>query len=264
MKTFFLLLLLSCFAMSLASAPSTQARRAEVSRYQARRLGLPTAVKNALKLATTMIITGAISCLYASFADKLNKIPFLRKKPSLKYGPLFKNKITELISDQMSKFIDRFRRTRRNLILRRRMGFFSDFGKGFAIPFVKSYEVAKDAVTGIKNGLVKGGKVAAKLAKKVAKGVKHFGGQIKALAMKLDKLTGGALSKGLANFGCPLVAEVLKTGLNIALTSLAFPPIPDCLSDALLAGCRKGVELMFKKQRILRRLATLKRELKQF
>ena len=93
MKTFSLLLLLSCIAMSLASAPLIQARRLEISQYQARRLLLPGPVKSALKVAKDVIVTGAIDCLFGAFVGQLTKIPFLKNLPAAQTAGKAKDKL---------------------------------------------------------------------------------------------------------------------------------------------------------------------------
>jgi hypothetical protein len=323
----------------------------EISQYQARRLGLPKTAKDALKVAKTVIITGAIDCLYGAFADKLASIPLFKNLPVLKVAGKAKEKLKQLILKEMDKFIDGLRRARRNLILRRRMNMFSKIGhafkkvgKGIAKAGKGVGKGVVKAGKGVGKGVVKAGKgvgkgiasaavtvaaeikkkaeqvaaaakiaaaatkkvaeaaakatalaaatvaaetkkkaeqvaAAAKIAAAAAKKAAEAAGKgvvkaakavgkvvvtIKDLAKKLSGLVGAALLKALSNIACPVVARIVHHGLDIALKFAGFPPLPMCLHDAILAGCKKGVELAFKRQRILRRLSSLKRELEQF
>jgi hypothetical protein len=276
----------------------------EISQYQARRLELPKTAKDALKVAKTVIIEGAFDCLYGALIDKLASIPFLKNYPVLQRAGKAKEELKELILKEMDKFIDGLRRARRNLILRRRTNIFDEVGKGFkkiGEGVVKAGEgVGKGVVKageGVGKGVVKAGegvgKGVVKAGEGVGKGVVKAGevvgkGVVKAgegvgkgvveaaeavgkvvvsikdLPKKLEGLIGGALLKALSNIACPVLARIVHHRLDIALKKFGFQQLPMCLHDAILAGCKKGVELAFKRQRILRRLSSLKRELEQF
>jgi hypothetical protein len=250
----------------------------EISQYQARRLGLPKTAKDALKVAKTVIITGAIDCLYGAFADKLASIPSFKNLPVLKMAGKAKEDLKELILKEMDKFIDGLRRARRNLILRRRMGILDDIGnvvkkipdvvvdkgKGIADAADKAAAETKKKAEQVTEAAKKAAEAAGKGVVEGAEAVGEVVVTIKDLAKKLSGLVGAALLKALSNIACPVVARIVHHGLDIALKFAGFPPLPMCLHDAILAGCKKGVELAFKRQRILRRLSSLKRELEQF
>jgi hypothetical protein len=121
-------------------------------------------------------------------------------------------------------------------------------------------DAAKIATDATKKAAEAAGKGVVEAAEAVGKVVVS----IKDLPKMLEGLIGGALLKALSNIACPVVARKVHHGLDIALKKFKFPVLPVCLHAAILAGCKKGVELAFKKQRILRRLSSLKRELVQF
>merc|ERR1711957_724450 len=109
-------------------------------------------------------------------------------------------------------------------------------------------------------GAVKG----ADAAKAAGAAAATAGKTFQAAAMKLDGLTGGKLSDALGNSVCPLLAKAAFHALDQAMLSIGFPFTPPCIQDGINNGCKSGVKLFFNKKRILRRLASLKRELRNF
>jgi hypothetical protein len=320
---------------------------------------LPKTAKEALKVAKTVIVTGAFDCLYGAIIGKLKSIPFFKNLPVLQLAEKDKAKLKEHILKEMDQFIDGLKRARRNLILRRRMNMFSKIGNAFkkvgkgivkagtvvgkgvakagtvvgkgvakagtvvgkgvakagtvvgkgvvkagtvvgkgvvkagtvvgkgvvkagegvGKGVVKAGEgVGKGVVKageGVGKGVVQAGKAVGKgvvqAGKAVGKGVVQAGKLVVkgvttfvALAKLLLGKVGDELKKMLINFACPFLAKKVTQGLDIALKKFGFPKLPECLHGAFLVGCKKGAELALKKQRILRRLSSLKRELEQF
>merc|ERR1711957_639724 len=130
----------------------------------------------------------------------------------------------------------------------------------------KLKEVIKKATDGAINGLRRRRQLGFMDAVKGAAGAvaATAGKTFQAAAMKLDGLTGGKLSDALGNSVCPLLAKAAFHALDQAMLSIGFPFTPPCIQDGINNGCKSGVKLFFNKKRILRRLASLKRELRNF
>ena len=240
MKTFTLILLLSVFAVAF-TAPvlsSADSKQVSLQEFQARRLGLPPAVKKVLKAVVLTIVGGLIDCIFGFFADKLNSIPFFKNLPFIKMAIKAKDKLKGMVLKKVGELIEKLRRIRR--LQAHRLGLFDKIKKAAGGVAKKVAVVAKKAA------------VVAKSAVKVVATVAKNAGE---LAKALDKLTGGALAKGMIKLGCPLVGKVVGHGMDVALKSLGFPGCPPCIPKAIIDGCVKGVKAAFKRQALLRRLS---------
>merc|ERR1712086_61139 len=236
MKSLTFLLLLSCVALSMTM--DHKPRRADVKNLAARRLVIPPQAKEALKWAVTTIINTVIDCAYSALVGKVSEIPMFKSLPIAKAGDAMKTKLKEVIKKATDGAINGLRR-------RRQLGFL-------------------DAVKGAA-GAVKGAAGAVGNAAKAAGAAAATAGKaFQAAAMKLDGLTGGKLSDALGNTVCPLLAKAAFHALDKAMLSIGFPFTPPCIQDGINNGCKSGVKLFFNKKRILRRLASLKRELMNF
>jgi len=270
MKSFTLILLLSCFALAMTARPrSTDQTKpaptpAQVRSLAVRRLALPQSIKEPLKWAVSTIVNTAITCAAGAIGDKLSTIPMFKDLPVAKGIEKLESLLKAEIKKHTDSWIDALRRAR---MVRRRMFDLGDIG-----------DVINDGGNIIKDGVVKTGEVIGEGGKAIAEVVNKGGQQvIKAgewvggvakdagdLVEKLGGLVGDALCTGLANAGCPLVANVVFQALDKALLAVGFPFTPPCIKQGIEDGCKTGVHLFFKKKRILRRLASLKRDLKNF
>jgi len=248
MKSFtliFTLLLLSSFALAMEPEPWMSGSDGPRS-LAVRRLGLPAQIKAPLKWAVSTIVNTGIICAASALTGKLSSIPMFKDLPVAKGVAQLSTFLQKEVKKHTDAFIDGMRRAR---MVRRRMNIIGDIGN--------KLKGAGQAI----------GNAANAAGKDVIKAGKWIGGVAKNaqdLAVKLDGLTGGHLSTGLANSGCPLVANAVFEALDKALLSVGFPFTPPCIKDGIEAGCRTGVDAFFRKQRILRRLASLKRDLKNF
>merc|ERR1712194_468492 len=172
-----------------------------------------------------------IDCAYSALVGKVSEIPMFKSLPIAKAGDAMKTKLKEVIKKATDGAINGLRR-------RRQLGLL-------------------DAVKGAAGAV---GNAAKAAAGKAAAAAKAAG----AAAMKLDGLTGGKLSDALGNTVCPLLAKAAFHALDKAMLSIGFPFTPPCIQDGINNGCKSGVKLFFNKKRILRRLASLKRELMNF
>merc|ERR1711957_887061 len=231
MKSLTFLLLLSCVALSMTM--DHKPRRADVKNLAARRLVIPAQAKEALKWAVSTIINTVIDCAYSALVGKVKEIPLFASIDIAKAGDAMKEKLKEVIKKATDGAINGLRR-------RRQLGFM-------------------DAVKGAA-GAVKG----AAGAKAAGAAAATAGKTFQAAAMKLVGLTGGKLSDALGNSVCPLLAKAAFHALDQAMLSIGFPFTPPCIQDGINNGCKSGVKLFFNKKRILRRLASLKRELRNF
>merc|ERR1712029_821023 len=77
------------------------------------------------------------------------------------------------------------------------------------------------------------------------------------IASIVDTMTGGRLSEGAAKAGCGAVMTAMNTDARAALGV----PLPGCLSKWFNEKCHDGVVSMFKRNLILRRLASIKKDI---
>jgi len=247
MKSLTFLLLLSCVALSMTM--DHKPRRADVKNLAARRLVIPPQAKEALKWAVTTIINTVIDCAYSALVGKVSEIPMFKSLPIAKAGDAMKTKLKEVIKKATDGAINGLRR-------RRQLGFL-DAVKGAA-------GAVKGAAGAVGNAAKAAAGKAAAAAKAAGAAAATAGKAFQAAAMKLDGLTGGKLSDALGNTVCPLLAKAAFHALDKAMLSIGFPFTPPCIQDGINNGCKSGVKLFFNKKRILRRLASLKRELMNF
>ena len=108
----------------------------------------------------------------------------------------------------------------------------------------------------MKKAAEKAKKAAKSAAKKGAKVAKKAGKVAIVAAKAIDKMTGGALGKVAASKGCPALGKLISAGLK----SVGVAYVPACIMGSIVDQCKKAVLSAFKRQRILRRLASIKRE----
>merc|ERR1712139_623883 len=103
------------------------------------------------------------------------------------------------------------------------------------------------------------GKAAKAFSKEAAKGIKIAGkglNAMRAVAVKLDGLTGGKLSAALIKLVCPAFGQLIDTGIAAALKFVGWPgKAPACLIKAIVKGCAAAVKAGFKKY-MRRRMST--------
>merc|ERR1712085_136466 len=91
----------------------------------------------------------------------------------------------------------------------------------------------------------------------LTKGVAAIGAKVKSANTALAKATGVNVANVAASVGCPAITAGI---------SAQFPGIiiPACVTGWFSAKCKDVVIKAFKRQRLMRRLATLKRDIMNF
>jgi hypothetical protein len=119
----------------------------------------------------------------------------------------------------------------------------------------------KGAANGLKDAVVSAGDAVKNAAKTAGAGIKAVAGPMKAAYSQIDKLTGGKLTEAIANLGCPALMKAIQAGIAAQFPGVV---VPGCVVAWFTSKCKSMVTSALKRHRLLRRLASIRREVMAF
>ena len=115
--------------------------------------------------------------------------------------------------------------------------------------------------TSMKNKFVGTVEAMKNAAKTYVKGAREVGNKMKGVYKKLDKLTGGRLTDAIANKGCPALSKAIEAGIAAQFAGVR---LPRCVVSWFIGQCKKAVKKALTRHRLMRRLASIQREIMNY
>ena len=227
MRSIAIIVLAILVASSLQAAP-------------ARRTGMTPAQAGILR---TVLKAGIDLIRVCAKAELASKFPAVLKK--LGINP---DAVIDAIANLANKAVDHF--VKRN----RRMNFITDAAG-------KAGNAIKGAAGAVGGALVNAATAAKNAAATVGKGLQAIAGPMKAVYSQIDKLTGGKLTEAIANLGCPALMNAIKAGIAAQFPGVV---VPGCVVAWFTSKCKEGVKKALTRHRLMRRLASIRREIMNF
>merc|ERR1712151_1098381 len=214
-----------------------------------RRTGIPQGVKDALIAGAQAIVNTIIDCIAKEITAKglglLNNVPGIKAVGGKLVGEAvngLRDMLKKAVDEGIKGWDNSWRRGRRNM----------------CNPISAVVDAAKSAGGAIAGAAGAAANAVKDFAGKVAGVASKVGGLVKSAAVKINNLTGGALSQALQDVGCPLLTKGLDYAMTAALASIGWTVGPPaCLMDAITNGCKAAVKKAFRRHlrtRLMRRL----------